>query len=80
MTQPRTGLPAEALHLALSRARQLYGLAWDELADRLDISFRTLLRLMSAETVTPVVADRMAVRLGLHPVVLWPEEWLAGAA
>jgi hypothetical protein len=76
----KAGLPAEALHLALSRARLRYGLAWDELAERLDISFRTLLRLMSAQTVTPVVADRMAVRLGLHPVMLWPDEWVAGAA
>ena len=73
----RAGLPAEALHLALSRARLRYGLAWDALAERLDISFRTLIRLMSAETVTPVVADRMAVRLGLHPVLLWPDEWEA---
>lgn len=79
-TSLNVGLPAEVLHLALSRARQRYGLAWDELADRLDISFGTLLRLMGAETVTPEVADRMAVRLGLHPVVLWPDEWLAGAA
>jgi transcriptional regulator with XRE-family HTH domain len=73
----KAGLPAEALHLALSRARLRYGLAWDELAERLDISFRTLIRLMSAKTVTPVVADRMAVRLGLHPVLLWPDEWMA---
>lgn len=80
MTPSKTALPAEALHLALSTVRQRYGLAWDELADRLDISFRTLLRIMSARTVTPVVADRMAVRLGLHPVILWPDEWLAGAA
>ena len=75
----RAGLPAEALHLALSQARLRYGLAWDELAERLDISFRTLIRLMSARTVTPVVADRMAVRLGLHPVLLWPDEWVAAA-
>lgn len=79
-TPPTAGLPAEALHLALSRARQQYGLAWDELADRLGLSFGSLLRIMSAETVTPEVADRMAVRLGLHPFVLWPDEWLAGAA
>jgi hypothetical protein len=75
----RAGLPAEALHLALSRVRLRYGLAWDELAERLDISFRTLISLMSATTVTPVVADRMAVRLGLHPVLLWPDEWVAAA-
>lgn len=73
-------LPAEALHLALSRARLRYGLTWDELAELLDISFGTLLRIMSAETVTPDVGDRMAVRLGIHPVMLWPDEWLAGAA
>jgi hypothetical protein len=81
MTPPKkAGLPAEALHLALSRARQRYGLAWDELAERLDISFQTLLQIMSATTVTPVVGDRMAVRLGVHPVILWPDEWLGGAA
>jgi hypothetical protein len=80
MTASTAGLPAEALHRALSRVRQRYGLAWDELADRLDISFKALLRVMSAQTVPPVVADRMAIRLGLHPVVLWPDEWLAGAA
>ena len=73
-------LPAEPLHLALSRARQRHGLAWDELAEELDLTFGTLLRIMGAETVPLDVADRMAVRLGLHPVVLWPDGWLAGAA
>lgn len=80
MTPLKNGLPAEALHLALSRARQRYGLAWDELAERLDVSFRTLLRIMSAKRVSLADADRMAVRLGLHPVMLWPDEWVAGAA
>jgi hypothetical protein len=77
---PAGSLPAEALQRALSQARQLYRLGWDELADRLDISFGALLRLMSAKVVSPLVADKMAVRLGLHPVMLWPDEWLAGAA
>lgn len=76
--EPR--LPAAALHRALSRARQLYGLAWDELAERLGISFRTLIRLLAAQDLSLSVADGMAVRLGLHPVLLWPDHWPCSGA
>lgn len=47
-------------------------------ADRYRISFaaaeKELYRVLSAETCTEGIADRMAVFLGLHPALIW-EEW-----
>lgn len=68
-------LPAAPLKRELRRARRLYGVTWDELAVRLRISSRTLSRLLAARDVSEQTADRMACRLGLHPVLLWPRQW-----
>ena len=69
-------LPAAPLKRELRRARRSYGITWEELADRLRISSRTLTRLLGARDVAEPVADRLACRLGLHPVLIWPREWL----
>lgn len=68
-------LPAAPLKRELRRARRRYGDTWDELAVRLRISPRTLTRLLAARDVPEQTADRMACRLGLHPVLLWPRQW-----
>ncbi len=73
----QTRLPAAPLKRELRRARRSYGDTWDELATRLRVSSRTLNRLLGARDVAEPVADRMACRLGLHPVLIWPREWLA---
>lgn len=71
----RTRLPAGPLKRELRRARRTHGDTWDELAVRLHVSARTLTRLLRARDVAEQVADRMACRLGLHPVLIWPREW-----
>jgi plasmid maintenance system antidote protein VapI len=72
----QTRLPAAPLKRELRRVRCSYGITWKELADRLQISSRTLTRLLGARDVAEPVADRLACRLGLHPVLIWPREWL----
>lgn len=73
-------LPAAPLKRELRRACVVYGLTLDELAVRLHVSVRTLGRLLSARDIAESVADRMACRLGLHPVLIWPEHWLRDSA
>lgn len=68
-------LPAEPLKRALLRAICLRGLCWEELAFRMGLSSRSLLRVMAATKVSPYVADHIAIRLGTHPALLWPREW-----
>lgn len=75
MTDLARRLPARPLQSALSHTKRAHGLSWEQLAIRLGVCSRTLFRLMRANQVSYVVADRMACRLGLHPVVLWPKEW-----
>ena len=70
-----TRLPAAPLKRELRTAKRKYGDTWDELAVRLRVSSRTLTRLLGARDVAEPVADRMACRLGLHPVLIWPREW-----
>jgi plasmid maintenance system antidote protein VapI len=65
-------LPAAPLQRELTRQRRVLAVTWAELAARLDISERTLARLLAARDLAEPVADRMACRLGLHPVLLWP--------
>lgn len=69
-------LPAAPLHRELYRQRRVLAVTWVELAARLRISDRTLARLLAAQDIAEPVADRMACRLGLHPVLLWPRHWL----
>lgn len=69
-------LPAGPLQRELCRRRRFLGMTWAELAVWLRISDRTLSRLLHARDLAEPVADRMACRLGLHPVLLWPHQWL----
>ena len=69
-------LPAAPLQHELDRQRRVLAVTWAELAGRLRISERTLARLLTSRDIAEPVADRMACRLGLHPVLLWPHHWL----
>lgn len=69
-------LPAAPLQRELRRQRRVLSMTWTELAAWLHISERTLSRLLRARDIAEPVADRMACRLGLHPVLLWPRHWL----
>jgi plasmid maintenance system antidote protein VapI len=73
-------LPAAPLQRELARQRRVLAVTWAELAARLDISERTLARLLAARDLAEPVADRMACRLGLHPVLLWPRLWLRASS
>lgn len=68
-------LPARPLQAALRQKKRAYGLSWEQLALRLGVCSRTLIRLMQATDVSYLVADRIACRLGSHPSLLWPKEW-----
>ena len=68
-------LPARPLQCALRHEKFSQRLSWEQMAVRLGVCARTLYRLMAAREVSYVVADRMACRLGFHPVLLWPKEW-----
>ncbi len=70
-------LPAEPLKRALTWAMKCHGFTWEELAERLGVTSRTLARCMQAKTIGVYSADRLAIRLGTHPVLLWPREWCA---
>lgn len=67
-------LPAEPLQAELRRARPDW-MSWKAFAVRLGVSSRTLARVMAATDLAPEWADRLALRLGLHPAIVWPEEW-----
>jgi hypothetical protein len=73
---PHSRLPAAPLHRVLLRLRISQSLTWDQLAERAGVSPRHLFRLLAARHVSERVADRIACRLGLHPALLWPVEWL----
>ena len=69
-------LPAAPLQRVLLRLRDGESLTWDELADRAGLTTRHLFRLLAAHTVSETVGDRISCRLGLHPVLVWPKQWL----
>lgn len=73
---PHFRLPAAPLQRVLRRLRASESLTWDELAERAGVTSRHLFRLLAARDVSERVADRITCRLGLHPVLLWPAEWL----
>jgi lambda repressor-like predicted transcriptional regulator len=73
MTHAR--LPAAPLRRVLLRLQASESLTWDELADRAGLSSRQLFRVLAARTISDLVADRIACRIGLHPALLWPKEW-----
>lgn len=72
---PFARLPAGPLVRELRRARRIHRVTWAELAERLGVSERTLMRVLAARDIAEPVADRLACRLGLHPALLWPRHW-----
>ena len=73
---PRRRLPAAPLRRVLLRIRTSESLTWDQLAERVGVSNRHLFRLLAARDVNERVADRIVCRIGLHPVLLWPSDWI----
>jgi hypothetical protein len=59
----------------LLRLQASESLTWEGLAERAGLSSRQLFRLLAARTVSELVADRIACRIGLRPALLWPNEW-----
>jgi hypothetical protein len=68
---PHLRLPAAPLRRVLIRLRRSESLTWDELAARAGVSQRQLFRILAARDIS----DRVC-RIGLHPALLWPREWL----
>lgn len=73
---PYFRLPAAPLQRVLRTLRANESLTWDQLAERAGVTPRHLFRLLAARDVSERVADRVVCGLGLHPVLLWPTEWL----
>ena len=46
------------------------------LCRRAGVHHRSFLRWVERGDLPPAAADRLAVALGLHPVLVWPDEWL----
>jgi hypothetical protein len=72
---PHPRLPAAPLKRVLLRLQDSESLTWDDLADRVGVTQRQLWRLLAADDLSERVADRIACRIGLHPLLLWPKEW-----
>lgn len=72
---PDSRLPAAPLTRALRRLQASESLTWDELADRVGVTQRHLCRILAARDLSERIADRISCRIGLHPLLLWPNEW-----
>jgi lambda repressor-like predicted transcriptional regulator len=70
----RSCFPAAPLVQALRRSRRP-GETLGQFAGRLGVSPASLERVLRRSVIGDVAADRWAVALGLHPVLLWPEQW-----
>jgi cyanate lyase len=70
-------LPAAPLKRAIVRKKRSLGMSWEELGNYLGVTERTLQRLIAYRSIGVYSADHMAIRLGLHPTLLWPKEWTA---
>src|SRR5437870_373296 len=73
MDHPR--LPAAPLKRVLKRLQANESLTWEQLADRIGVTERHLCRILTARDLSELVADRISCRIGLHPLLIWPEEW-----
>ncbi len=60
------------------QARRMPGESAAETAAHYGVCAEALSRLLAAEEVGEVAADRWAIRLGLHPRHLWGWEWDLG--
>jgi lambda repressor-like predicted transcriptional regulator len=65
--------PAEALHSALGIA------SVRELAEACDVG-RTQMQRYLRDGIPELAADRIAVRVGLHPGEVWPDWFLEAAS
>jgi plasmid maintenance system antidote protein VapI len=72
---PHSRLPAAPLKRVLNRLQASESLTWEDLADRIGVTVRQLCRILTAVDLSEQVADRIACRIGLHPLLLWPKEW-----
>jgi lambda repressor-like predicted transcriptional regulator len=68
------GFPAAPLVRALRRSRRP-GETLGQFAGRLGVSQTSLEGVLRRKVIGDVAADRWAVVLGLHPVLLWPDQW-----
>jgi hypothetical protein len=80
--------PEPALEMA---RRQLLDAGWHDhagndqfktdavtrIADRCSVTPRTIWRWLGGARMDERTADRVAITLGTHPLLLWPDEWLA---
>ncbi|MGH2705893.1 MAG: hypothetical protein ACRDJ4_12610 [Actinomycetota bacterium] len=73
-------LPTAPLQRAIVLKKRSLGMSWEELGDYLAVTPRTLHRVMSCRWIGFFAADHMAIRLGLHPALLWPSAWSEEAA
>lgn len=77
LTPPKGCVSRAPLLLELMRPRhQPIFLA--DLARRSGLRFSTVHRIFHGRRsfVDVYVADRLAIAFGVHPIVLWPDEWL----
>lgn len=72
-----TVLPSRPLQRAVELKRLSLGMSLEQFGSFLGVTSRTLHRLMSSRSVGVYPADRLAIRLGLHPALLWGLEWTA---
>ena len=66
--------PTAPLVQALGRSRRP-GETLAQFAARLGVSTASLEAVLRRKVIGDLAADRWAVLLGLHPVLLWPEQW-----
>lgn len=69
-----TRFPVTPIRELLGR-RHARGESWEAIARRLGVCERSLFRLLSAKEIGQAAADEWALRLGLHPALLWPDRW-----
>lgn len=72
-----TRVPSRPLQRAVDLKRLSLGMSLEQFGSFLGVTSRTLHRLMSSSWIGVYAADHLAIRLGLHPALLWGLEWTA---
>lgn len=49
--------------------------SFTEIAEILGVADRTISRWTNGQRISETVADRVAIKLGTHPCLIWPEWW-----
>lgn len=70
-------LPIGPLVDEVERRRRASGASWTALCRSAGVCRRSMARWLARGDLPAAAADRLAVALGLHPVMLWPNEWPA---